>query len=368
MNDERKLTSSVLFFDFVLLNFLNELFAVGYGLPSSTNAFFEARCGLLQLIIYVQMMWSMIFNAFLFAFFYSRLAKCDSRGVQVVLSKEAIVTIVQGRVRLQMRVYDIDSRHPVVESHIRMYAVTKNRPVPRQLRITQPNDELHSMLFLSLPNVVSHHIDLYSILHPQHATAVDPAGLTLRQVDSLSGSREEFVCPICGESYGTFERWRKHVLFNRALEENENFPVAGTHLSLSKMDLTSNKYAPITDLEALERYFKDELSEIICVVEGIEPNVSGTFAALQSYRFEDIVFHAGARFAPCVEPITTRKNSCIRVDLDRFHDVVLDEKLAQNNLSMLAKKERKPQRSNRPQDSFFTDQLPSAATVNRASP
>ncbi|MEM1010007.1 MAG: hypothetical protein AAGJ35_13500, partial [Myxococcota bacterium] len=51
---------------------------VGYGLPSSTNAFFE-NCPALQLVIYLQMCGAMMFNAFLFAFFFARLGKCDAR-------------------------------------------------------------------------------------------------------------------------------------------------------------------------------------------------------------------------------------------------------------------------------------------------
>ena len=45
---------------------------VGYGLPGSTNAFFE-KCAGLQSIVCLQMIWSMMFNAFLMAFFFSRL-------------------------------------------------------------------------------------------------------------------------------------------------------------------------------------------------------------------------------------------------------------------------------------------------------
>ena len=59
---------------------------VGYGLPSGSNAFFE-KCPVLQFFVFWQMVWSMLFNAFLFAFFFLRLSKSDSRGVQVVFSK-----------------------------------------------------------------------------------------------------------------------------------------------------------------------------------------------------------------------------------------------------------------------------------------
>lgn len=115
---------------------------VGYGLPSGSNAFFDAACPGLQTVIYLQMVWSMMFNAFLFAFFYTRLAKSDSRGIQVIFSNKALVSVVNNQVRFQIRVYDIDGRHPVVEAHVRIYAVSKRRPVPQPLRVLQPNDDL----------------------------------------------------------------------------------------------------------------------------------------------------------------------------------------------------------------------------------
>ena len=49
---------------------------VGYGFPGTKQAFFS-NCGGLQIIIYLQMLFSMVFNALLLAFFYSRIAKCD---------------------------------------------------------------------------------------------------------------------------------------------------------------------------------------------------------------------------------------------------------------------------------------------------
>jgi len=335
---------------------------VGYGLPNSTNSFFS-NCPSLQVVIYFQMVWSMMFNAFLFAFFYTRLAKCDARGAQVVMSSKAIVTVVDGQVRFQVRVYDIDASSPIVEAHIRMYAVAKRRPVPRPLRILQPNDELGAMLFLSVPSVVSHHIDIYSILHPPKETPVSPAGINIRQADSAICNREDIVCPICGESYGTYERWRKHVMSQRIAEEKDDFPVDGTHLSLDKSDMAPEKFAPTLDIEALKDYFQNEMSEVICVVEGIEPIGSGTFSSMQSYRFEDIVFHAGAQFCPCIEAVDDENNSYIRVDLDRFHGIAISE--AQAAASLASRTARKTQRSQRSHDSFFSVGAAAASTETR---
>lgn len=224
-----------------------------------------------------------MFNAFLFAFFYARVARADNRGAQVVLSNKAIVTVVDGQVRFQVRVYDVDASNPVVEAHIRMIAITKNRPAARPLRLVQPNDELGGMLFLSSPAVVTHHIDIYSTLHPPRVTPINASGIILRQADSAVGSREEYVCPICGECYPTFERWRDHVTYNRLVEEQEGYEGANTHSSLNKSDFMTappESHAECRDIEALKAHFAKEVSEVICIVEGIEPISSHTFSSV----------------------------------------------------------------------------------------
>lgn len=291
---------------------------VGYTLPYGVNAFFDVNCPELIIAIYFQMIWSMMFNAFLFAFIYNRLGRSEARGTQVVMSSKAIVNINPGgQVRFQVRIFDVDASHPVVEAHVRLYVVNKNRPVPRPLRVLQPNDELGATLILSLPTVVTHHIDAYSILHPpSEQQPLHPCGLVLRQVDSYTNNREEHGCPICGEAYGTFDRWSRHVRYQQLVEGKENYPVQGSHLSLTEDDLLPPR-APTTDLHELRDYFARELSEVVCVVEGIDPLTSGTFQGLQSYKFDDILWEEHTQFAPC---LTIDHKENFVVDLDKFHD------------------------------------------------
>lgn len=318
---------------------------VGYTLPGSST-FFE-NCPSLQLTIYFQMIWSMLFNAFLFAFFYSRLARCDSRAVQVVFSKKAIVSIDRStkQVRFQVRVYDVDSRHPVVEAHARLYAVRKDRPVPRPLRILNPNDELGAMLFLSMPTVINHHIDVYSMLHPPLQPKLGDttgnsksiysnrcAGLTLRQADSAVHGRQEVECPICATTFSTVQSLHRHIRFQQIAERQEGYPEEGTHLELpvvsrqskQEQEMAVPQYSPIADLQQLRTFFEREISEVICIVEGLDPLSSGTFQSLQSYRFEDIVWEENAIFHPCVTVANNKKRGdYFRVNLSRFHQVDL---------------------------------------------
>lgn len=302
--------------------------AAGYGLPNGVNSFFERGCGGLQFLIYIQMAWSMIFNAFLLTFLYNRLGRSETRGSQVIYSEKALVSMVDGQVRFQVRLFDCDARHPVVEAHVRFYCVMKHRPVPRPLRLLQPDDELGGVLFLSFPSVVNHNIDFYSLLHPPSATvSLKPNGLVLRQVDGTTGNRDDIICPVCGESYGTFDRWLCHATYQQIVEAKDEYPLQGTHraLDLSEFDNQPGT-TPTTDLTVLEEYFKDNVSEILCLVEGIDPLQSGTFQALQSYRYEDIVWEPHSQFAPCLTVVgqQTSREKIFSVDLDRYHDIVSD--------------------------------------------
>ena len=273
------------------------------------------------------------------------------------MAQKAVVSVVDGQIRFQVRVYDVDAAHPIVEAHVRLFAVTKDRPVPRPLRLLQPNDEFGGMLFLSVPTVIAHHVDVYSLLHPPVDTPVRPSGLVLRSVDSETCNREDIVCQVCGESYGSYDRWRTHVLYQRIIEEKDGFPIASTHLSLSRADfapLSQKDPPPATVLKNIESYFESEISEVICVVEGIEPVVSGTFSALQSYRFEDIIFHPGAHFSPCVEAVNDKRDvGIIRVALDRFHGIDIDDK-ATEHAGHPSGSRVKNQRSLRYHDTFFS--------------
>jgi hypothetical protein len=304
------------------------------------------------------------FLIFLQKFFYSRIARGEARAIQVVFSRKAIVSVVRGQVRFQMRVFDVDSTYPIVDAHVRFYGVRRNRPVPQQLRLVQPNDELNGMLFLSLPSVISHHIDYYSMLHPPVPSLPVPrSGLTLRQADSITGNREEMICPSCGENFGTHERLVKHIRYLQLIEEHDEIEMEGSHRAISEDDLIPGSLHPTScnDLTILQEYFHDEISEVILVVEGIDPLSSLTFQALQSYRLEDIIWSNTASFHPC---IAVDNGRTLRVDLDRFHDVDMTSKADDSQVSRrIGNKSRTRYHSLRPAD-FFLQMGSSGSSLN----
>jgi hypothetical protein len=309
------------------------------GLPGGNNGFFQNNCPAVQVAIYAQMTWSMMFNAFLFAFFFTILAKCENRSIQVVFANKMCINVknfTSGRVVrdygqeqvsqredddeiyknsglcVNVRCYDVDSAFPVVETHARMYLMDRNMKL-HVMRLQDPNDDLGGMLYTSLPAEVTHHIDRHSPLSPPHHTMpflTHSHGLVLRAADSATGNRDEVICPVCGESYGTYERLRKHVQYFRIIESTGEYPKENSHLGLEVPDII-----PALTLDEVRAYMSQNMSEIIVVVEGIDPQVSGTFQALQSYKYDDICWEG--EFEPCLQV----KNNKFKVCMEAFHKV-----------------------------------------------
>jgi hypothetical protein len=181
------------------------------------------------------------------------------------------------------------------------------------LRLADPNDDLGGVLYPSVPADIVHLIDHHSVLSPRKFPLIESSnGLTLRSIDSHTGNRDEIVCPICGEAYGTYKRLRKHIEYNAMIEEStttENFTF---FKGKSHIGFILPKIEPLT-LEEVRNHIEHTLSEIIVVVEAIDPQLSGTFQSLQSYKYNDIVF--GAEFTNCM----SSKNGVFCVDMKRFH-------------------------------------------------
>jgi hypothetical protein len=313
--------------------------SVGYGLPGSTQAFFK-NCPAIQVAIYVHMVYSMLFNAFIFAFFYARLARANRRGVQVIMSNTCCIRLVDEeggnnnnnkKWVLEVRVFDTDARHPIVESHVRLYVRTKMNEQLIPLRIISPTDETDAMIFLGLPCRVRHEIDVYSPLHPQHHhhggegdccptfRLPNNSGLHLRDVDSRTGNIEQFVCPICSETYGDLNRLRAHVKYNQLIESHDQVPVEMSHQSLSLLTPSLlEKPLPPPTLADMKASFPEE---VLVVVEGIDPLTSGTFQGLQSYTMDDVSWDAS--FVNCVMTREEQQSSAITVNLRLFHAVTM---------------------------------------------
>ena len=201
-----------------------------------------------------------------------------------------------------------------MEAHARMY-VLDHKLKMHPLRLADPNDDLGGVLYPSVPSDIVHLIDHHSVLSPRSKCPLIESsnGLTLRSVDSHTGNRDEIICPICGEAYGTYKRLQTHIDYNSMIESTTSttekfiFPKGKSHI-----DFIVPKIEPLT-LEEVRNHIEHTLSEIIVVVEAIDPQLSGTFQSLQSYKYNDIVF--GAEFTNCM----SSKDGIFCVDMKRFH-------------------------------------------------
>jgi hypothetical protein len=284
---------------------------VGYGLPSGSNGFFEKNCGHIQTPIYFQMVFNMLFNAFMFAFFYSQLSKSETRSIQLVFSNKLIIGVKDNQVYASVRCYDLDSANPLVEAHARMYLLDHKLKL-KPLRIVDPDDDNGAFMHLSIPQEITHEVDHHSALSPRSMPLQrekNSTRLNLRSVDSITGSRDEIHCPVCGESFATYPLLQAHCDFNKMIEDREDYPMASSHRSFVMPDIT-----PIS-LYEVQQHVEQTLSEIVVVVEAIDPQLSGTFQALQSYKYDNIEF--AADFEHCM----TVQDNKIAVDMDKFHNI-----------------------------------------------
>ena len=300
-------------------------------MPGTSSAFFEKGCYGIQGTIFLEMVCSMMFNSFLFAFFFSLLSKSEFRSTQIIFTDKLLVNVVDehddNKAYVRRQCYDIDSAHPLVEAHARMYFLDhKLRMHP--LRLMDPNDDLGGALYPSVPADIVHHIDHHSALCPpgvrsrlkdHRCAVVSSHGVALRTIDSYVGNRDGFVCPVCGDSFGTLHRWKLHVGYNARLEEEASSSSSPPDDDRSHRGLLANlppDPGPVS-LEEVRKHMQTTLSEIIVVVEATDPQLSGSFQSLQSYKYEDIVF--GEEFAKCVTTVSDN-GTAFCVDMEQFHD------------------------------------------------
>jgi hypothetical protein len=203
----------------------------------------------------------------------SRMLPCRKRaGVRVIFSNQAIVGYRKDLQCpcFQFRLFDMDGRHHVVQATCTTYVVTQRSPVPLPLRMIVPADDVGSLLFLSLPNEVVHAIDNDSLLAP------DPtAASAMGKPRGLSNDAEEprdIYCPICGEPYDTVNNLIQHGKYQNIVETHDKFPYIGSHQEVDwdewEKVMTKSRFWSISQLQ---EYFETNLSEVICIVEGIDP-------------------------------------------------------------------------------------------------
>lgn len=152
---------------------------------TDTGAFFSG-CLSLTFAVYTQALIFVVLNAAFVGIIFAHVGRAMTRANQIIFSDKATIRCVNGRFTFNFQVGEASyfHYHPIVEAHVRAYAVLHERTSAnkqssaardssdqalfqtRVLRITNPNDELGGMLFLPTPQLVSHRIDRWSPLFP----------------------------------------------------------------------------------------------------------------------------------------------------------------------------------------------------------
>lgn len=210
----------------------------------------------------------------------------------------------------------------MIEAHVRLYAIlheidpeTGDRRMfqSHQMRLSQPSDELGSMLLLMLPSRVVHQIDAWSPLLPPSMLPKAPEGSSLssyhfpevrqRQMDSDQGMRLIVECAVTGEGFSTEAAHKAH-------HTNCNMPYPCQSTAVHPVMTDAEK------MEAMEAHFEANELEILVVVEGIDPTCSQTLQSCYSYKNPDIKFGTHD-FVECTS--RCKDTGRVKIDFQDFH-------------------------------------------------
>mgnify|MGYP001994956134 FL=1 len=317
---------------------------IGYG---TRDVFFD-DCWEASVLIFLESIVSILLDCISLGIVYSHISSGRRRATSILFSDRAAIHRVHGELFFCFQVVE-QKKHPLVEAHVRCYAVRDETDAwgrhvefqPCAMRLEKPDDEMGAMLFLSLPSLVVHRLDAWSPLvppdwwveayyrrkrgdAPRKTSVVDdaasfadfaeyayryPAPLR-RASDAEAGYRTSRRCKICGQGFETIRDLRLHHADEHP-DEPLDCPKPSTH-----------------DPEVIKAYMSESRVEIICLVEGEDSIMSTCVRGLHSYQApplnawddfaqSDIAWDAA--FAPCV---TRLPNGSCQVDFDALHDLV----------------------------------------------
>lgn len=269
---------------------------IGYGLKSNDPYMNSCTSGITLLILI--MIASTFMDALLLGLLYARISRADKRGLTVCFSDKAVIRTINGRRYFMLQLCEMRA-HQLVEAHVRCYCIRRwklpgeqhgdrRRLQQHYMRLQIPDDELGAMLFLGIPNVVVHRLDAWSPLVPASRLSKD------------------------GKHDGK-DRYRFPEVLQRAEDVDSG-------LREGKPSQPYEIPAGEEGDETVRRFMASVKTEIVVVVEGIDPVTSNTASAVHSYTCDDIAW--GKDFAPCA---TERMDGTCEINFEKFHDLVDDD-------------------------------------------
>jgi potassium inwardly-rectifying channel subfamily J len=300
---------------------------IGYGVPDLS---FDG-CWAALPVIMIQTLVGSLVNAALVGTLFVKFARPKPRASRISFSEKATIRKIRGSFYFMFQMVDTNTRSQIIDTHVRCYTVRSDvrvigasKPVNYQqcfMRLTRPDDQMNSLLFLALPTLVVHRIDAWSPLHPspeREAFSVpsDPMSgysfpdLPLRQGDAEGGMRTGVSCEYCGESFGTKSHLSCHL---------------GVCPHSTRDDSPDRQYQdesvekePADELDELLKHLETSDVEVLCILEGIESTTGCNLQARKSYSFRNGEILINRTFVPCVGESRRRGGGCA-IDMALFH-------------------------------------------------
>jgi len=344
---------------------LETMMTIGYGVPDP----YMKGCWQAPVVLTVQTLLQLLMAACLVGVVFQGISRPQARACTILFSDQAVIRCIDGVHYLMFRICDLRIRHSLIEAHVRCYCVHQHPEHGYQstvLRLEHPDDDLGASLLLTLPCTVVHRIDAWSPLAPyilqerhvpppypgmgsmatatgscgskatssmnwaakqqqrDHHRTVSWPGTLQRQVDCEAGNRMSCVCPVCGSSFGTALHLQLHCKYNAKMDKTSGLPPEQCHRELKAEELQTITHED-PSREELHTHLALNYSEVVVLVEGIEPTTSSTLQARHSYVTGglggegDVAWDMA--FAECIR-VPHEGNAGLMLDLGRFHMLV----------------------------------------------
>ena len=299
---------------------LSTMTTIGYGVSD----YYFGGCWTPLLLVLWQVCSSILFTAVATGLLFQRIARGRKRGKTIAFSDKALIQRVKGVPYLMFRIGEMRSYH-LMEATVRCYCIRherlpvgttsqrgRGRPPPppsrtssecsnssgnndsdnasptptsermiettyflsRQVKLLQPDEAYGSTIWMGLPQVVVHRLDLSSPLVPPSPVWYDEAG----HVHSYPKKK--------------YRSGANHSRFSSSDNEHE--------------DGEEDDEYYINDLAEVEKFLLDREAEIVVLVEGTDEGTGAPTQARHSYKSSDLAWNH--TFVPCVFPYSTNRN------------------------------------------------------------
>jgi hypothetical protein len=323
---------------------LETMATIGY----STKDIFFGDCIIVSMLLTLQICTKIILDALTIGVIYSRLARPTTRASTIIMSNNAVIRRIRGKLFLMFQVCEL-RKHQLVEAHARLYLLKNELDIYREenldqngvplqssidqdmqgsryfqtypLRIAQPSDERGAMLLLCLPQVVVHEINETSPLRPPSSFRSNHTGRVYshQELTKASSSRYDQQAEISpNNQYSTPTRNRPPSAESDHIRGVEAPAYQATDYGKDDDDddfFAEENMEQRAERNMIQAYMADRNMEVIAIIEGTDQATGGAVQARHSFIPSEIKWHH--TFASCVFE-DDRDGSAV-IDFNMFH-------------------------------------------------